>query len=86
MIWVMLEHGATVAIAEKQLYNYRDHASDRLTLRPAEQAMVVLERILDKHGVVEPERAAILRRIQNGMVGRFASSSTRFGWTRRSRH
>lgn len=61
MIWVLLEHSATVAIVEQQLYNYRDHSGDRLTLRPSEQATAVLERILEKHQVVDPERAAILR-------------------------
>src|ERR1039457_7101384 len=61
MIWVLLEHGATVAMVEQQLYNYRDHDGDRLTLRPSKQATAVLERILEKHGVVEPERAKILR-------------------------
>jgi GT2 family glycosyltransferase len=61
MIWVLLEHGATVAIVERQLYNYRDHDGDRLTLRPSKQATAVLERILEKHGVVEPERTKILR-------------------------
>jgi glycosyltransferase involved in cell wall biosynthesis len=60
MIWVLLERGATVAIVEQQLYRYRDHDGDRLTLRPSEQAARVLGRILDKHGIVEPERAKIL--------------------------
>jgi glycosyltransferase involved in cell wall biosynthesis len=60
MIWVMLEHGATVAIVEEQLYNYRDHGGERLTLRSPEQALAVLNRILDKHGVVGPERAKII--------------------------
>lgn len=62
MIWVLLEHGATVAIVERQLYNYRDHDGDRLSLRPSGQAAATLERIVEKHGVVEPERAEILRR------------------------
>jgi len=38
MIWVLLEHGATVAIVEQQLYNYRDHHGDRLSLRHLEEA------------------------------------------------
>ena len=61
MIWVLLEHGATVAIVEQALYNYRDHYGERLTLRSSEQATLVLGKILDKHGVVEPERAQLLR-------------------------
>jgi glycosyltransferase involved in cell wall biosynthesis len=61
MIWVMLEHGASVAIVEQQVYNYRDHSGDRLTLRSSEQATAVLEKILEKHRVAEPERSAILR-------------------------
>ena len=44
MIWVLLEQSATVAIVEQQLYNYRDHSGDRLTLRPSEQATAVLEK------------------------------------------
>src|SRR5580698_2199396 len=61
MIWVLLEHGATVAIVERQLYNYRDHSGDRLTLRSREEATAVLGRILDKHAVIDPERAKVLR-------------------------
>ena len=61
MIWVLLERGATVAIVQQQLYNYRDHLRDRLTLRSREEAMAVLERILDKHAVIGPERAKALR-------------------------
>ncbi len=60
MIWVLLEHGATVAIVEQQLYNYRDHDGDRLSLCHFE-AVAVLERILEKHAVVDPERAEIFR-------------------------
>ncbi len=59
MIWVMLEHGATVAIVERVLYNYRDHEGERLSLRPAEQATVVLERIFDKHRLAQSEREQI---------------------------
>jgi glycosyltransferase involved in cell wall biosynthesis len=61
MIWVLLEHGATVAIVEEQLYNYRDHHGDRLSLRHFEEAAAVLERILEKHAVVDSERAEIRR-------------------------
>jgi GT2 family glycosyltransferase len=61
MIWTLLEHGATVALTEQQLYNYRDHDGERLSLRPSEQATAVLEKILDKHRVLEPERTQVLR-------------------------
>lgn len=60
MIWVLLERGATVAIVEEQLYNYRDHFGDRLTLRPPEQALATLEKILAKHGIAEPDREKII--------------------------
>jgi glycosyltransferase involved in cell wall biosynthesis len=60
MIWVLLERGASVAIVEEQLYNYRDHEGDRLSLRPLREAVAVLERILDKHGVRDPERSIVL--------------------------
>jgi len=60
MIWVLLEHGATVAIVEQPLYYYRDHSGERLTLRSSGQAVAVLKKILDKHGIVEPERAKII--------------------------
>jgi glycosyltransferase involved in cell wall biosynthesis len=60
MIWVLLERGATVAIVEEQLYNYRDHDGQRLSLKPPQEATAVLERILDKHGVIDPERAIVI--------------------------
>jgi len=61
MIWVLLEQGATVAIVEQQLYNYRDHEGERLSLRPSEQAVSTLKRILEKHGVAASEHAKIIR-------------------------
>jgi hypothetical protein len=61
MIWNLLEHGASVAIVEEQLYRYRDHSGVRLTLRCRQQAATVLQRILDKHGILEPERSEIIR-------------------------
>jgi glycosyltransferase involved in cell wall biosynthesis len=61
MIWTLLERGATVAIVEQQLYRYRDHSGERLTLRCGQQAATVLQRILDKHGIIEPERTEIIR-------------------------
>ena len=56
LVWTLLEHGATVAIVETSLYNYRDHDRDRLTLRSPDEAMRTLERILDKHGLRGAER------------------------------
>ncbi|HEY6421600.1 MAG TPA: glycosyltransferase [Candidatus Binataceae bacterium] len=61
MIWVLLEHGATVAIVEQSLYNYRDHDGERLSLRPPEEAIRGLERILEKHGIVGAEKEEITR-------------------------
>ena len=55
LIWTLLEHGATVDIVEKRLYNYRDHPGDRLTLADKEQAVRNLEKILRKHRVSESE-------------------------------
>jgi GT2 family glycosyltransferase len=62
LIWTLLERGATVAIVERHLYNYRDHSGDRLTLRSPEQATRTLGRILAKHGVSGAEKDAILAR------------------------
>jgi glycosyltransferase involved in cell wall biosynthesis len=61
MIWTLLEHGADVAIVADQLYRYRDHSGARLTLRCGQQAATVLQKILDKHGILEPERTEIIR-------------------------
>jgi glycosyltransferase involved in cell wall biosynthesis len=51
LIWTLLEQGATVAIVEKRLYNYRDHAGERLTLASRQEALRNLETILLKHGI-----------------------------------
>jgi glycosyltransferase involved in cell wall biosynthesis len=61
LIWTLLEHDATVAIASQPLYGYRDHCGQRLTLRPREEQIRDLERILDKHGVHGLERDRIVR-------------------------
>jgi Glycosyl transferases group 1/Glycosyl transferase family 2 len=58
--WTMLEQGASVAVVERYLYRMRDHAGDRLTLADPAQARRNLEKILCKHGVVEPEYSRIL--------------------------
>jgi hypothetical protein len=57
---VLLEHGATVAIVERLLYNYRDHGGERLTLRPPEELRLTLGRILAKHGVKGAEHERLL--------------------------
>ncbi len=51
LVWTLLEHGATVSIVGKSLYNYRDHDGERLSLRSREDQVRDLEKILDKHGV-----------------------------------
>jgi hypothetical protein len=56
----MLEQGATVAIVEKCLYNYRDHDGERLTLADPAEAVRNLEKILHKHQVQEPEFSRLI--------------------------
>ena len=56
MIWSLLEVGASVFIVEEKLYCCRDHSGVRLTLRPKEDQIRDLEKILDKHGVFGAER------------------------------
>ena len=51
LLWNLLEHGASVSIVEKSLYNYRDHAGDRLTTRRREDMIATMKRILAKHHV-----------------------------------
>ncbi len=60
LIWVLLEHGASVGIVEEFLYNYRDHDRERLTLRPRSEMLATAARTLDKHGLTGPERERIL--------------------------
>jgi glycosyltransferase involved in cell wall biosynthesis len=60
LIWTMLERGASVSVVGKQLYNYRDHGGERLSLRSVAAQTSDLCRILDKHGVFGPERKAII--------------------------
>jgi hypothetical protein len=62
LIWTLLEHGATVSIVGKSLYNYRDHGEERLSLRKREDQVRDLEKILDKHGVSAHDRNAIVER------------------------
>ena len=56
MIWSLLEADASVIIVEEKLYCCRDHSGVRLTLRPKEDQVRDLEKILDKHGVLGAER------------------------------
>ena len=60
LIWTLLERGASVSIVPAQLYNYRDHGGERLTLRSADAQINDLRRILDKHGVRGEERDKII--------------------------
>jgi glycosyltransferase involved in cell wall biosynthesis len=60
LIWTMLEHGASVGIVERRLYNYRDHPGQRLTLANRESSLEALRRILDKHGLEGRERLAAM--------------------------
>ena len=60
LIWVLLEHGASVAIIEKQLYNYRDHEGDRLTLRKRSDMINTLKKILIKHKITDARMEHLL--------------------------
>jgi glycosyltransferase involved in cell wall biosynthesis len=60
LIWTMLEHGASVAIVERCLYNYRDHDGERLTMADPELAIRNLEKILHRHHVQEPEFSRLI--------------------------
>lgn len=59
--WVLLDRGASVAIAGRSLYRYRDHAGERLTTRKREDLLATMERILDKHGVTGERKQRLLR-------------------------
>ena len=60
LIWVLLEHGASVGIVEEFLYYHRDHDRERLTLRPRAEMLATAARMLDKHGLTGLERDRIL--------------------------
>ena len=51
--WTLLEQGASVALTDAPMYHCRDHALDRLTLRPQAEQLRDLRKILHKHGVDE---------------------------------
>lgn len=61
LIWTMLDHGATVALVEQPLYNYRDHAGERLTTRKKEEMVATFARILGKHGITGAEHDKMMR-------------------------
>jgi hypothetical protein len=61
MIWCLLERGASACVVEQPLYNYRDHAGERLTTRRLEDMHATFRRILDKHGVQGSRREALIR-------------------------
>ena len=62
LIWVMLEHGASVGIVEAFCYHYRDHDRERLTLRSKAEMLVTAAKMLEKHGITGPEQDRILAR------------------------
>jgi glycosyltransferase involved in cell wall biosynthesis len=62
VIWTLLEHGATVGVTERPLYNYRDHLRERLTLRARSEQVLDLGKILDKHGVHGEERMRLIEK------------------------
>jgi len=62
MIWTLLEHRATVALVAESLYNIRDHGSERLTLKSAQESVRGLERILRKHRIGDDEARGIVQR------------------------
>ncbi|HJU23923.1 MAG TPA: glycosyltransferase [Casimicrobiaceae bacterium] len=61
LVWTLLEHGASVAVVPDQVYNYRDHGRERLTLRAPALQLRDLAKILDKHRVHGETRERMLR-------------------------
>ena len=55
LIWVLLEHGASVKVIERSFYNYRDHDGERLTLADPAEIAETMRRILRKHRMPEVE-------------------------------
>ena len=80
LIWVLLEHGASVAIVERFLYHRRDHFGERLTTRPSAEMLATLGRILDKHGVAGAERARLLARKARWFGEPVHVAAARIGW------
>ena len=48
-IWTLLEHNASVEIIPTQLYHYRDHDGERLTLVSRDLRLNNLKKLLHKH-------------------------------------
>ncbi len=64
LLWTLLERQAIVSIVEKQLYHYRDHDGERLTLQDEAVMIENFKKILRKHGVAEDD--------VSGIVGRYS--------------
>ena len=60
--WTLLERGASVAFTSQPLYCYRDHEGVRLTLRPRQDQIADLRKILDKHRVPPQEQEVLIAR------------------------
>ncbi len=60
LVWTLLERGASVGFTDEPHYNYRDHTGIRLSLRGADEQMVSLRRILDKHGLTAEEQERVV--------------------------
>jgi len=60
MLWTMLERGASVGFTDRAVYNVRDHYGVRLTLRPPEEHLASLVKILTKHGLDDATQAEII--------------------------
>ena len=65
LIWTMLENGAQVTVIPDQVYNYRDHFDERLTLRQPELQLRDLAKVLEKHGLQGEARHRVLREHSN---------------------
>lgn len=62
LVWTMLERGATVGLVREELYHYRDHLEERLTLRDHDTQVADLRRIFAKHGLGPEEAERLLVR------------------------
>jgi hypothetical protein len=73
LLWRMLEAGASVAFTHRPLYDVRDHAGERLTLRAREKHIESLNRILDKHNIHDASLRAELTALNEPWYGRTLS-------------
>lgn len=62
LVWTMLERGATVRLVREELYHYRDHLEERLTLRDHDAQIADLRRIFAKHGLPPEDAERVLVR------------------------